>query len=305
MLSFEQVSKFILSDVTLHIPKGVAVGIIGASGAGKTTLLRLACGLLAPEQGEVYTLQMCPVKKREVLGPRLGCLLDRMPLFDEYSSVADNFRNFQIIHRLSNAEFDAEYGFLAERFGIREFEHSLINSLSLGQRRRAELAAVLLHRPDLLLLDEPTNGLDENAKKALQEVLQERIEGGMTLVVASHTMREVSGICERIILLEQGKLLYYGEEKAFLQRYAPMDHMHMKIFGEIPDMEELPITKYRIEGEELVLSYNSNDVTAAEILEVVLKQTTIREVSIQKPDLTEVIFAIKSEKSTTEEEKTK
>lgn len=295
MLSFEHVSKFILSDVTLHIPKGVAVGIIGASGAGKTTFLKLACGLLKPESGEVYTMKKSPVEKRAQLGPRIGCLLERMPVLDAERSVADNFKDLQIVHQFSDAEFSKVYEPLAERLGIREFEKSLVKSLSFGQRRRAELAAVLLHRPELLLLDEPTNGLDETAKKALQELLWERVKEGMTLVFSSHNMREVSGLCRRIIVLEQGKLLYYGEEAALLHRYAPMDSMRLKLSGTVPDMEDLPVMKYVVENEEVILTYNSNYISAPELLEAVLRQTSVREISIQKPDLAEVIFAIKEE----------
>lgn len=302
MLSFDHVSKFILSDLTLHIPKGVAVGIIGTSGAGKTTLLKLACGLLQAEQGEVYTLQKNPVEKRPILGPRIGCLIERMPVLDEYCSVAENFRNLQIIHRLTEEEFVEEYESLAERLGIREFEQTQVKDLSLGQRRRAELAAVLMHRPELLLLDEPTNGLDENAKKALQEILLERVQQGMTLVVASHNMREVSGLCQRIVVLEQGKLLYYGEEATLLRKYAPMDSMRLRVSDKLPDMEDLPLKKYEMKGEELILHYNSNYITASEILEILMKQTVVREVSIRKPDLADVIFAIKASGGKPEEE---
>lgn len=293
MLSFEHVSKFIFSDFSLHIPRGVAVGLIGPSGAGKTTLLRLACGMLAPEAGAVYTLQQNPVEKRSVLSTRISCLLERMPVLEESVSVLDNLKNLQIVHRMSDKEFEAEYSVLADAFGIREFEHSTVQGLSFGQRRRAELAAVLLHQPELLLLDEPTNGLDENAKQALQKVLKERVQQGMTLVFSSHNMKEVSNICNRIILLEQGKLLYYGEESTLLRKYAPMDSMRLKIAGNIPDMEDLPLEKYVVEGDELVLTYNSNHITASEILEELLKQTSVREVSIQKPDLADVIFEIK------------
>lgn len=295
MLTFEHVNKFIFSDFSLHIPKGVAVGLIGASGAGKTTLLRLACGLLKPELGDVYTLQRNPVENRTMLGPRIGCLLERVPVLHEYISVLDNLKNLQIIHRMSDEDFKKEYTALADAFGIREFEHSTVESLSFGQKRRAELAAVLLHRPELLLLDEPTNGLDENAKKALQEVLKERVNQGMTLLIASHNMYEVSGICNRIVLLEQGKLLYYGEEGALLRKYAPMDRMRISISGKLPDMDDLPVEKYVMEDEELVLTYNSNHITASELLEMLLKQTSVREVSIQKPDLTDVILAIKED----------
>lgn len=293
MLSFEHVSKFIISDMTVHIPRGVSVGLIGASGAGKTTFLKLACGLLEAEQGEVYTFQKNPVEDRAVLKPRIGCLLERMTLLDAERSVADNLKDLKVIYRLSDMEFVQVYESLSERFGVKEFEHFQVKALSLGQRRRAELVAVLLHRPELLLLDEPTNGLDENAKKQLQELLQERVREGMTVVVSSHDMREISGTCQRIIVLEQGKLLYYGEEAALLRQYAPMDRMRLKLAESIPDMEDLPLKEYWLEGEELVLTYNSNYVTAAEILEVLLRQTSVREVSIQKPDLADVIFAIK------------
>jgi len=296
MLSFEHVGKFVLSDISLHIPKGVAVGIIGASGAGKTTFLKLACGLLAPEDGKVYTMQKCPVEKREQLGTRIGCLLERMPVLDEYSTVADNFKNLQIIHQISTEKYAKEYASLAERLAIRTFENTPVKNLSFGQRRRAELAAVLLHHPELLLLDEPTNGLDENAKNSLQELLQERVKEGMTLVFSSHNMREVSGICQRIVLLEEGKLLYYGEEAALLRRYAPMDSMRVRFLGELPDFEDLPVAKYVLKEGEAELSYNSNYVTASDILEAIVKQTSVQEVSIQKPDLADVIFAMKEEK---------
>ncbi len=304
MLSFENVSKFILSEITLHIPKGVAVGIIGASGAGKTTLLKLACGLLKPEEGEVYTLQKSPVEGRASLGHRLGCLLERMPVLDEEQSVEDNFKNLKIIYRLSDEEFTSEYLALAETLGLWEMEQSQVKSLSFGQRRRAELAAVLLHRPELLLLDEPTNGLDENAKKALQEVLLERVRTGMTLVFSSHNMREVSGICERMVVLDKGKLLYYGEEGPLFRKYVPMDRMRIKTAGKMPDIEDLPVTRYAVEEDEMILYYNSNYITASEIIEVLLKQTTVWEVSIQKPDLADVIFAIKTEEHHTGEERT-
>jgi len=296
MVSFEHVSKFILSDIVLHIPKGVAVGVIGASGAGKTTLLKLACGLLSPEQGEVTTFNKNPIQHRGTIGRKIGCLLERMPVLDAEYSVADNFKNLQIVYQMSDAEFATEYDALAERFAIKAYEQLQVKALSLGQRRRAELVAVLLHRPELLLLDEPTNALDENAKNTLKEILQERMEQGMTVLLTSHDMQAVSGICRRLVVLEQGKLLYYGEEALLLRTYAPMDIMTLSFDGAVPDMEDLPLEKFSVEEDVLTLTYNSNYVTAAELLEVLLKYTTVREVSIHKPKLEDVIFAIEEGK---------
>lgn len=293
MLSLNHVSKFIISDMSIHIPKGVAVGIIGTSGAGKTTFLKLACGLLSPEEGEVYTLQRNPLENRSILGKHMGCLLERMPVFDGERSVADNLKDLQIIYQLEENEFAREYGILVKRLGVQEFEKMQVKSLSFGQRRRAELAAVLLHRPKLLLLDEPSNGLDENAKQVMKELLIDRMKAGMSVVLTSHNMREVSELCGRIALLDKGKLLYYGEESTLLRNYAPWDTMHLKITGKLPDMEELPLKEYMVDGEKMVLTYNSNYITAPEILEVILRQTSVSEVAIRKPDLTDVILAVK------------
>lgn len=294
MISFENVSKFVISELTIHIPKGVSVGIIGASGAGKTTFLKLACGLLAPAQGEVYTRKQNPVENRVLLGRKIGCLLERMPVLNAEHSVAENFRELQIVYRMSDAEFQKEYQALAERFEIQEYEQESVKSLSFGQRRRAELAAVLLHRPELLLLDEPTNALDENAKNILREILQERVREGMTVVMTSHDMYEVEQVCQRIIVLDKGRKIYYGEKAMLLRKFAPMDTMRIKWSGKLPDMEDLPLVKYAVEGNELSLTYNSNHVTSAEILEVLLKQSSIQAVTIQKQNLADVIFAIKS-----------
>lgn len=293
MLSFNHVSKFIISDISIHIPKGVAVGIIGASGAGKTTFLKLACGLLSPEAGEVYTLQKNPVENRASLGKYIGCLLERMPIFDEERSVEENLKDLQIAYQLTEAEFTKQYEILAARLGIQTFEQMQVKSLSFGQRRRAELVACLLHCPKLLLLDEPSNGLDENAKQTLRELLHERMKQGMTVVLTSHNMHDVSELCGRIVLLEQGKLLYYGEENSLLRNYAPLDTMSLKINGKLPDMEELPLQNYVVDGEKLILTYNSNYITAPEILEVILRQTSVLEVTIRKPDLADVILAVK------------
>lgn len=292
MLTLEQVNKFVLSNVTVHIPKGVAVGVIGASGAGKTTFLKLACGLLSPEAGKVYTFGKNPVKQQKMLGKQVGCLLENMSLLNGEHSVLENFRERQIVYRMSEVEFSKEYRQLTERFGICTLEQELVKNLSFGQRRRVELAVTLLHRPELLLLDEPTIGLDERAKTVLREVLLERVQEGVSVVMTSHELREVSQICQRLIVLEKGTLLYYGEEAVLLRQYAPVDCMRLKLSGRLPDMEDLPLKQYVVAGEEVTLYYNSNYITAAEILENVLRQTSVGEITIKKPELTEVIRKI-------------
>lgn len=292
MICFEQVSKFILSGVNLHIPQGSTVGLIGASGAGKTTFLKLTCGLLLPAAGTVHTLRKPPVKCRKELAGSLGVLLNDIPVLAEYNTVESNFRDLQIIHGLSEAAFQKEYSELSEVLCFRSFEKATIKELSLGERRRAELGALLLPHPKLLLLDEPTTGLDQNAKEALQTLLLKRRQEGMTLVISSHDMGEISSLCERIVLLDKGNLTYYGDKELLLKQFAPMDTLEVTLSGPFPDLEDLPLQNYNLTWNKLTLTYNSNHVTSAEILRHLLKQTSVSAVTTHKSELADVIRRI-------------
>ena len=292
MICLEQVHKFILSNINLTIPQGAFVGVIGASGAGKTTLLKLACGLLQPDKGVAYTLGKNPVRSRKELGTRLGVFLPQHPILQGQETVEENFQNRKLIYGMKEQEFRKEYQELAECLGFQELLQERIKNLSLGQRRRVELAAVLLHRPKLLLLDEPTAGLDQDGKDAFYQLLQERNRQGATIVLTSHNMWEISLLCQRIVLLDCGRLCYYGEKDLLMKKYAPMDRMELTISGELPDMEDLPVHKYRLVQDKLIISYNSNHITAAEILRCLLQQTSIMEVNIRKPDLTDIILQL-------------
>lgn len=292
MVSLDGVSKFILKDVSIHIPRGESVGLIGASGAGKTTFLKLVSGLLMPERGNVYTLEQNPLHCGQELGKRMGVLFADKPIFREVESVWDNFRSLQIIHGLSEEVFRKEYEELSKRLGFYEWERVQVKKLSLGQRRRAELAAVLLHRPELLLLDEPMNGLDANAKTVFREIVEERMKQGMTLLISSHNMADITQLCNRMAVLHQGRLLYYGSEQQLLRTYAPMDRMHLKIQGSLPDMADLPLQKYEIINDELTLIYDSNHISSAEVLNALRREITILEVSVRKSDLADAILRI-------------
>ena len=292
MIYCERVKKFIVSELNLYIPKGSAVGIIGESGAGKTTLMKLFCGLLASETGEITTMGRNPVRERKAIGRDAGIFFSDIPILQAEETVHDNFLNLKIIHGLKNYEFQKEYDTLAGCLGFEGLQQERVGALSLGQRRRVELGAVMLHRPRLLLLDEPTSGLDANAKEAFYKLLAKLQQEGVTTVVTSHDMSEITRLSKRILLLKQGQVLYYGERELLMRRYAPMDKMLLTVCGRMPDMEDLPVHKYQMTGNQLTITYNSNYITAAEILRFLLQQTSIKEINIRKPDLTDVVLQL-------------
>lgn len=296
MISFEQVSKYSLQDISFHIPKGETVGLIGASGAGKTTLIKLACGLLAPDSGRVYTLDRNPVFNRSRYKDRVSTLIAGVPLLCREDTVSQGFALIRSMYGISKSEFARRYDELAARLDFGRYERQTVKNLSLGQRMRTELGAALIYEPDLLLLDEPNVGLDENGKAALCSILTERCKAGMTVLMTSHDMIGISRMCSRIALLDGSRLIFYGSEDNLRSRYAPIDVMTITFCGKLPDFEDLPLKSYSLRGNSITLSYNTNHITSAEILKLILRQTAVTEVSIRKPDLESIVSCLKSGK---------
>jgi len=290
MINFENISKYALSGIDLHIPKGEVVGIIGSTGSGKTTLLKLACGLLAPESGQVYTLGKDPVKYRSKYASDLSTFFAGTPLLNKYDTVIQNFEIIGSVYRMSGRHFRQRYSEISRKLEFAELSDRRVSDLSLGQKMRAELGAALLYEPKLLLIDEPNIGLDENGKAALCEIMTQSAADGNTVLLTSNDMASVSKVCTRLAILHKGKLIFYGSLDTLRSRYLPINTMTVKISGNIPDPDDLPIRKFSLEGNTLKLEYDSNHITAAEITALILRQTEILEISVHKSDLEELIM---------------
>lgn len=292
MIYFENVDKFILKDINIHIPKGCCVGLIGASGAGKTTFLRLVCGLLKADNGRVYVDGQAQNMYSSRISQDIGVLFTDKPILNGEECVYENFLVLKNIYRIEETEFYNRYMELANLLDFKKYEYEKVKNLSLGQRRRAELGAIFLHRPKLAILDEPTNGLDANGKKAFYNLIKQSTAKGMTILISSHDLEGISRLCSRVALLHKGRLIYYGSEELLVKKYVPVDMMELKLKDKLPDLEDLPIEKYSLEGDRLILLYNSGHITAAEILRNIMSQIKVQEIKISKPELTDTIIKI-------------
>lgn len=293
MLSFEHVSKFVLSDISLHIPAGVVVGVIGVSGSGKTTLLRLACGLLQCEQGSVRTFLVDPVRYRRQIAPDIRVFFSEVSVFPEDSTILYEFQRLGRIYRMDEDEFKKTYRYLSGLLQFGAYERIQIRQLSLGQRRRAELATVLLGKARLILLDEPTSGLDEQARKVFREQLKRKKESGTSVLLASHNMAETEQLCDRIVLLDGGRLLYYGEEDRLLRKYAPVHELEILFQGRLPDMEDLPLLRYSIAQNRMRIRYHSDIISTAELVSHLMRRTAVVQINIAGPELEDVVLCRK------------
>ncbi len=293
MVTLENVSKFIISNFSIHIPQGECVGIIGASGAGKTTLLKLVSGLLKPDSGYVRTLGSNPVRMHGKYGNNLSVFLAGYSALDKTDTVEQNFEILRCINRLSKESFYQEYKKLALQLDFQSYEKEKLQNLSLGQRMRVELGATLVCNPKLLILDEPEVGLDALGKAAFRKLIEQRCQQGMTVLIASHNLQEISKFCTRLALVEKGQLVYYGSEENLCRKYAQIESMHIKVKGKLPDLEDLPMKRYKIENDILQLFYDSTSVSAAEIVGMVLRQTEVEEIRSEKLKLSDIIVQVK------------
>lgn len=294
MIIFDKVNKFVLRDVDLHVPKGITLGIIGASGAGKTTFLKLISGLLLPESGFVRTVRRDPVVKGGEVARRISVLFADIPVFDENLSIIDCLEEIRIMYKISQKDFDQRLKNLSERLGFSEFLNSKSKTLSLGQKRRCELGLTFLRDADLYIFDEPCIGLDQNGKAAFYKLVEEKKLAGKTILVSSHSVQDISSIADRVLVLANGQAAFYGSQEELHKRLAPMEESLVELDGQLPDISDLEVENYSIENGKMKIRYNSNHVSSKEVLERICATSKIKSLSVRKADLAESIKSLKA-----------
>lgn len=285
MIICNSVSKFILKEVDLHIPKGTVVGLIGASGSGKTTFLRLAAGLLQPESGEIYTCRYNPVNDRKKILSRISILLTDKDSYNNSYSVQDRFDDLRDTYRIDKKTFRENLDEIAKELGFADFMEDKQRNLSLGQRRRVELGIAFCRDTDLFLLDEPCMGLDQNGKAAFYDIVKRRKAEGDTFIISSHNAEDILSVADRIILLNLGSVKFYGPTEELYRRLAPVNECRVEYEGNVPDISELETESYEIDNSRMVIKYNSNHVTSKEVFGSILASSTVKSISVKKSDL--------------------
>lgn len=266
MIICNGLNKFILHDIDLHILRGITLGIIGASGSGKTTFLKLASGLLKPESGSIFTLRKNPLEGQKKIADRIAVLYADIPLYDEELSIMDGLDQMRLIYGIKKDVFQERLNHVMSVLDFADIAHSKPKSLSLGQKRRAELGMTFIRDAELYIFDEPCIGLDQNAKAGFYELVQEKKREGKTLLVSSHSMEDITTISDRVLLLNKGSVAFYGSKEELYKRLSPMQTGYVEFEGKMPDVSDLEIESYSVEYGRMTFRYNSNHVSSKELL---------------------------------------
>ncbi|MEY4484532.1 MAG: hypothetical protein RL693_1984 [Verrucomicrobiota bacterium] len=200
-------SRLALDDVSFGVGEGEIVGLLGHNGAGKSTVLGIMLAMVRPNSGEVIVAGHSVQRERSKALRQVGAIFEA-PVFYDYMSGWDNLR---ALCALSGWWDEKEVWRVLELVNLKNRVHSKVNTYSHGMRQRLALAQALLPMPKVLLLDEPTDGLDpEGILEFRSTVLKLRQEHGLTILLNSHLLNEVEQMCDRCVILREGKKVYEG-----------------------------------------------------------------------------------------------
>ncbi len=282
-------------DVSFEIARGEFVGFIGPNGAGKTTTLKVLSGLLHPTAGEVRVLGFTPWERRHdylrrismVLGNKSQMLWDIPPL-DSFNVLGD-------IYHVPPAEFKRTLDELVALLDMEELLTKPVRNFSLGERMKCELVAGLLHRPDVLFLDEPTLGLDVSMQARLRRFFAEyNRRSGVTVILTSHYMADVTALCPRVILIHHGQLLYDGALQGLAEKLAPFKLIRLALSG-ANGQAALPPEADVVEQENGHLTLRVPRATTPTITAHLLNTLPVVDLSVEDPPIEAVIDQIYQE----------
>ena len=210
-----------VNDISFEIEPGELVGFIGPNGAGKTTTLKMLAGLLYPTSGSATVLGHTPWKREPALQKQFSLIMGQKNQLWWDLPPIETFLLHKAIYEISDESYKKTLSKLTELLDVKDILQIPVRKLSLGQRMKCELIAALLHSPKILFLDEPTIGLDVVIQKAMRDFIRTyNQEFGATILLTSHYMQDVKELCKRVIVIDKGQILFDGEMKKIIEKYA-------------------------------------------------------------------------------------
>jgi ABC-2 type transport system ATP-binding protein len=285
-----------VDGLTVRVGPGEAVGYIGANGAGKSTTIKMLTGILVPTAGRVLTCGLRPVPDRRRLARQVGVVFGQRSQLWWDLPCRESFRILAAIHQLSRAAERERTAELSERLELGEFMPVPVRQLSLGQRMRAEVAAALLHSPRLVILDEPTIGLDVLSKQRLREFLTgERRRHGTTLLLTTHDMGDVERLCDRVLVIDHGRLAYDGDLPGLSRTVGAQRVLVVDLAAPGPDLHGLDGARHLGSeggGVRQRLAFDAERTTAAKVLAAVAERAHVLDLAVEEPGIEDVVRRI-------------
>lgn len=284
-----------VKDISFQVEKGEILAFIGPNGAGKSTTIKMMTGILYPSSGEIEVLGMNPAKERKKLSYKIGTVFGQKSQLWFHLPPLDSFNLLGNIYEMDSTKLKKRIEMLKEVFEIGDLMDVPVRKLSLGQRIRCEIAASILHQPEIIFLDEPTIGLDVVVKQKIRElILQLNKEEKTTIFLTSHDAGDIEQLCKRAIIINHGEVVLNEKIKSLKYDYLNKKVIHIK-YNEMVNTDHCNLDVIKNKGNAIKVQVDTSKEDIEEVLTKLIKCGKVNDITISEPPLEEIISLIYTE----------
>ena len=282
-----------VDDVNFSLERGELVGYIGANGAGKSTTIKMLTGILVPTSGYIDVMGLTPYRRRKENTRRIGVVFGQRTQLWWDLPVIDSFELLKHIYEIPQNLYKQNLEFFSELLQLQPFLSTPVRRLSLGQRMRCDLTAALLHDPEILYLDEPTIGLDVVAKEQVRQFLRQvNAERQVTVILTTHDLNDVEKVCQRLIIIDSGKIIYDGGIDALKKRYGKTRMLIVDLAQGYSNIQLEAVDLTRRAGNRIWLAFDRDTISASEVITQLTARYEIQDLTISEPEIEEIVRRI-------------
>jgi len=290
---------------SFQIERGELVGYIGPNGAGKSTTIKMLAGILVPTSGTVEVGGLVPHRARIANALRMGVVFGQRSQLYWDLPMEETFGLYRKMYRVDEARFKRNVEFYVELLDMKEYLRTPVRQLSLGQKMRADLAVALLHDPEVVYLDEPTIGLDVVAKSRIRTFVRAvNAERRTTVVLTTHDMEDIAQICDRIIMIDRGRIVFDGRISSFMEQYGGEHMITVDFAGEAPAVGDPRLKVIRSEGPRRVILIHRRDISPGEAVSLLTRAHAVNDISIREASIEDVVRGIYEQRAAARQEPT-
>ncbi|GKQ37732.1 ATP-binding cassette domain-containing protein [Streptomyces sp. A012304] len=287
-----------VDSISFSVARGEMVGYIGPNGAGKSTTIKMLTGILTPSGGRLRVAGIDPSRERTRLAHRIGVVFGQRTTLWWDLPLIDSYRLTHRMYRIPDGRYRENLDRLVELLDLGALLDVPVRQLSLGQRMRGDIAAALLHDPDVLYLDEPTIGLDVVSKARVRDFLRElNAERGTTVLLTTHDLQDIEQLCSRVMVIDHGRLVYDGSLAGLHEAGGGERTLVVDLEREVPPIDVGPAARVvRVEGPRQWLAFPASQ-SAAPLVARIAAEYPLLDLSVREPDIEAVIAKMYAERA--------
>jgi ABC-2 type transport system ATP-binding protein len=286
--------KRAVDNISFSIEKGEMVGFIGPNGAGKSTTVKMLTGILVPTSGDINMGGLNPYKDRKRNASRIGAVFGQRTQLWWDLPAQDTFDLLKYIYKIPAKRFKQNMDMFCDMLGLDEFLPQPVRQLSLGQRMRADIAAALIHDPEIVFFDEPTIGLDVIAKEKIREFIRQiNKEKNTTMLFTTHDMLDIEKTCKRMLIIDRGIVIYDGTVEQIKERYGKSRTLVAEFnqqYANIDVPEDIQLVDEK--GNKKWFRFKKDEVQVSEIISELAAKYSITDLTIHEPEIEAIIREI-------------